>query len=329
MNLEDILAVEQVIRCESLSEASRKFSVSKATLSHRIRRLEDELGVSLFDRAGHELRVTKDGMAFSRYAQRIAKACEEAADAMLARREEEQINLRVGTTDELGTNFFAPMALKYLKQAPSVNVELVLLRHAEIFDRNSGLDCVIFAGDPPIDEAASFVAKKLLSYSNQLCASPEYLEEFGTPMHPEELQNHTLVADTSRLRAQPWKLTDGATTHVIHPKGRVSSNDFWMIKLSVVQSYGIGFFPNWFITDEIEKGLLVPILTDWRSEPAHISVLYRPHRFRNPYIRGMIEFFVENFQGFFSFPYREHDVVEGTRPRRKRKAPGKRTSVSV
>ncbi|ACI59622.1 transcriptional regulator, LysR family (plasmid) [Rhizobium leguminosarum bv. trifolii WSM2304] len=318
MNLEDISAVEQVVRCGSLSEASRKFLVSKATLSHRIRRLEAELGVSLFDRGSAELRLTSAGRTFYAYAEKIAKACEEASDAMISQRSEDLIHLRIGTTDELGTNFFAPMALRFLKRAPTVSMELVLLRSTELFDRNSGLDCVIFAGDPPATEAANFVAKKLLTYSSQLCAAPSYLENCGNPASPEQLKAHALVADTSQLRTRPWTLTNGLERSTIYPNGRLSSNDFWMMKLSVVQGFGIGFFPSWFIADDLAKGILVPVLPEWRSEQAHVSLLYRSHRFKNPYIRELIEFFAADFEGFFSFPYREMDLVEGTGPQKKR-----------
>lgn len=317
MNLEDISAVEQVIRCGSLSEASRRFAVSKATLSHRIRRLETELGVSLFNRSGGELRLTSAGQTFHAYAEKITKACEEASDAMVAQRSEDLIHLRIGTTDELGTNFFAPMALRFLKRSPSVSVELVLLRSTEIFDRNSGLDCVIFAGEPPAEEAANFVSKKLLAYSSQLCAAPSYLENFGAPTSPDHLRTHATVADTSYIRTHPWTLINGHETSTVYPNGRVSSNDFWMMKLSVVQGFGIGFFPSWFIADDLAKGILVPVLPEWRSEEAQVSLLYRSHRFKNPYIRDLIEFFAVDFQGFFSFPYREMDLVEGTGPKRK------------
>lgn len=318
MNLEDIRAVERLISCGSLSEASRRYSIPKATLSHRLRRLEDELGTTLFDRNGPQLLLTSAGRAFAAHADKIARACEQAADAMIAQRDQEFVHLRVGTTDDLGTNFLAPMALRYLRRTPSISIELVLLSNAEIFSRNAALDCIIFAGDPPVGEAGNLLSKKVMTYSSVLCAAPEYLERFGVPESPEALKDHALVIDTSKLRPPPWLLSNGARRITVHPSGRVSSNDFWMMKLSVIQGHGIGFFPTWFVADEFSKGILSPVLPKWSSDEARISVLYHSHRFSNPHIRDLITFFVDDFRGFFSFPYREQDVVQGTSPPRAR-----------
>ena len=68
MDLSLIDCFVKVADSRSISAASRRYRLPKSTLSHKIRQLEDEFGIELFVREGHQLHVTDAGAEFLRYA---------------------------------------------------------------------------------------------------------------------------------------------------------------------------------------------------------------------------------------------------------------------
>jgi LysR family transcriptional regulator, transcription activator of glutamate synthase operon len=59
-----------VARLEHVTEAARSLHVTQSSLSRTIHRLEEDLGVPLFDRAGRKLRLNEFGVSFLRRAER-------------------------------------------------------------------------------------------------------------------------------------------------------------------------------------------------------------------------------------------------------------------
>jgi len=71
-----------VARLGSVSKASAELEVSQPTISEQLRRLEESLGVKLFDRAGRGLRLTDSGRTAFHYAEDIFRAGRELREAL-------------------------------------------------------------------------------------------------------------------------------------------------------------------------------------------------------------------------------------------------------
>ena len=65
-----------IAETEHLTQSAENLFVTQSTLSHGLRQLEEELGVSLFDRLGRGLRLSQAGMEFRGYASRTLKEIE-------------------------------------------------------------------------------------------------------------------------------------------------------------------------------------------------------------------------------------------------------------
>jgi DNA-binding transcriptional LysR family regulator len=311
MQLDDIRAFERIATSGSLSDAARRYNMPKSSLSHGLRRLEAELGAALFERKGSRLVLTAEGSAFLAHAQDVARACERAEDAVRMQRLGSMVKLRVGTTDELGTNLMAPMCLHYLRRNEDVSFDLAILNKVDLFHRDADLDCIIFAGPPPEDEAKNLIHRRIARYVSCLYASPDHLRDHGVPNTVEELRSHALIENRAAGSSGAWSIANELERVIIHPGGRLSSNDNWLAKLSVIQGMGIGFFPEWFTIEEVRAGILAPVLPEWRSDPVSVGIYYHAHRFSNPQIRAFVTFLAAEFHGFYRFPYREGDFDKG------------------
>ncbi len=78
MDLLQMKYFQTVARLEHMTQAARQLSIAQPSLSQMIARLEEELGVSLFDRQGRQIRLNSFGRAFLWHVERILGELEEA-----------------------------------------------------------------------------------------------------------------------------------------------------------------------------------------------------------------------------------------------------------
>lgn len=97
MTLQQLRYFLAACRLGSFTAAADALFVAQPTLAQQVRRLEDELGVRLFVRAGRQLRQTEEGELLRVKAERVIAAVEETESALRGARE-----LRGGTAS-LGT----------------------------------------------------------------------------------------------------------------------------------------------------------------------------------------------------------------------------------
>ena len=77
MTFQQLEAFYWVSSLGSFSAASDRLFVTQSTISMRIRKLEKDLGVELFDRSSHSIQLTLSGLEFMQYARRILNICTE------------------------------------------------------------------------------------------------------------------------------------------------------------------------------------------------------------------------------------------------------------
>ena len=108
MDFEAIDYFVKVADAQSLSRASKLFGLPKSSLSHKIRKLEDALGVALFVRDGRDMFLSDAGAEFLEHAQRIKESCEGARAAVAEVRREIAGTLTIASTGEFGTTMSDP-----------------------------------------------------------------------------------------------------------------------------------------------------------------------------------------------------------------------------
>jgi LysR family hydrogen peroxide-inducible transcriptional activator len=147
MNLRDLEYALALERRRSFSRAAEECDAAQPTLSAQIRKLEDELGVQLFERDGRTIRITSAGELILEQARvaldavrRISELAQSHADPMVG-------PIRLGIISTLAP-YLLPRALPQLQallpQAPLVIVEDLTHRLIEGILSGS-LDCALVA----------------------------------------------------------------------------------------------------------------------------------------------------------------------------------------
>jgi LysR family transcriptional regulator, regulator for bpeEF and oprC len=125
----------------------------------------------------------------------------------------------------------------------------------------------------------------------QTFASPEYLQQFGMPLHPHELaQHHVLgfVFPTGQLLK--LKFGQNQESIEIEPKGSIRFNHSEAMTDAAIQGLGIIQVPYFHATVAVENKQLIPILENW-SVPGHpIQIVYPQNRHLSSKVRAFVEF---------------------------------------
>jgi DNA-binding transcriptional LysR family regulator len=295
MDFDAIDSFIKVAETQSLSQAARLHRLPKSSLSHKIRQLEDRLGVALFVREGRDMALTDAGTEFLAHAYRIQESCDHAEAAVNAMRHEIGGTLTIGSTGEFGTTFTSELLFAFRERYPQVRIDVIFLTPGLLFtpDRIRALDGIFFWGEP---SQIDYVARPLALASYGLYASPAYLQAQGTPRSPAELHDHRGISYRMPTGLQSWHLKREPEVADVLPGAMCTANDYWMIKYFAVAGEGIAYLPDFFTAIECERGHLVPVLPDWRSPEVPINLLHPRQRYMSRRFAAFQSFCIEFYQ---------------------------------
>ena len=270
-----------VAREGSLSAAARSLGVSQPTVARRIEQLESDLRVKLLSRDGSQIAVTEAGREVARYAERIEQEANAVGQCMEHRRTGDRPHVRVSTTRGLATHWLTPQLprLRASSQARlSVQVSLSFVDlghyHADIALRMSS----------PGDE--NLLGRRVTDVHCGLYASPQYLEEFGTPTEMRALSGHQVIASEGEIADLPQVQALNAWT--CNPPA--IGADCVAVQMAMARhSLGFGVFPC-FMADP--DPALVRVMPSAFDVPIQLWVLMNPDLKANRAVREVYDFLI-------------------------------------
>ncbi len=125
MNLRDLKYLVSVAKEQHFARAAEKSFVSQPTLSMQIKKLEDELGVQIFERSQKNFLVTKVGKEIVAKAEIILREAEELRNIAKNSKDPFSGELRIGAFPTLASYFFPKVVGKISKKFPQLKLLLV------------------------------------------------------------------------------------------------------------------------------------------------------------------------------------------------------------
>ena len=120
--LETFLCAAEVL---SLSEAAKRLHLSQPTVSHQIKVLESELGVTVFIRSSAGLQITEAGRSLIPWARRLLKDASDLKDTMASLQAEIAGELRISCSTTPGKYILPHMAARFSKRYPGIKVRIL------------------------------------------------------------------------------------------------------------------------------------------------------------------------------------------------------------
>jgi DNA-binding transcriptional LysR family regulator len=182
----------------SFSAAASSLLMAQPSLSDQIRRLEAELGVELFARAGRRLELTEAGRILLPHAERTLADAEEAVESV------KEVRTLTGGTASFGTfgsahhYLLGGLVQDFRRRYPDVRVRVIGQNSAEVADavRDGRLEAGLIA--LPIDDRGLEVRPSISEENHYVSASPQRLRE---PKTIEEIAAAPLILYDARWGA--------------------------------------------------------------------------------------------------------------------------------
>lgn len=281
----------RVVERRSFTLAAHDMEVPRSTVTKVIHDLEGRLGVRLLQRTTRVVRPTLDGEAYYRRCLTILDDIEDAEGAFNGTEPKGLLRLEVQGT--LARHFLLPGFPDFLARHPHIQISM------SEGDRwvdmvQEGVDCVLRYGKLPDSE---LVARQVAMLDRLTCATPAYLERFGTPTSLASLDGHRMVGIRS--------VTTGNVTPLefnVHGEMQAVSIPA-VLTVTGTESYlagiklglGLAQVPRFHIERELASGELVQIMADMPPPSAPVSLLYQRSRQLSPRVRAFLDWAAREF----------------------------------
>lgn len=305
MNLNDLQTFVRVAETGSFTRVADELGVPKSTISRRVVRLEESLGLELLHRGARSLHVTEHGAILR---DRCAAALREIADVQRAVADAGDTprgSLRITAPKDLGTtSLFARLLTEFRARFPEVTLDVDLgTRRVDLVEE--GFDVAVRVHSDRLPDTTGLMMRQLGSVVGGLFAAPEYLERKGKPKKPQDLTKHDCVCAGGPRGEARWRLQKGASGEPfeIEPNATLLANDYGLVLSALLAGGGIGLLPTFFAQASVDRGDLVQVLPGLRTGEGAVSLVWPATRHLSPRVRAFIDFMTEHVRaGVLSLP---------------------------
>lgn len=269
-------AVVAIARRASFRAAALDLGLSTTALSNRIARLEKELGVRLFNRTTRSVSLTEAGRSFVGKVGPALRDIHDAMDDARSRQETPSGTLRINAFTTAAREIMGPIVLSYLRRYPQVSIDLVT--EGQLIDIVAdGFDLGVRSRDlVPSDMIAVPVGQRR---SFAVVGTADYFAARGLPLTPLDLLQHSCI----RVRLPSgslyrWHFEKDGKALQLDVNGRLTLDEGTLARTAVLDSFGIGFFMESEVREDIAAGRLVRVLEDWTPPLAPLCLYYPARR---------------------------------------------------
>lgn len=291
MALEDIEVFAEVVEAKSFTRAGKRLGMPTSTVSSKVARLEERLGVMLMLRTTRQVSITDEGKAYYKYCVCALAELAEAERELAEGAAQPSGILRLTAPADVSQSVLAPIIENYLARYENVSVELIVTnRKVDLVAE--GINLAIRMGKMT---DSSLIARKFFDTRVGLWASRDYLKRYGTPISAKELTAHKMVLMT--LAQNTVKLLENDKRSVnIKFSSRLSADDMQSCKTFIENSAGVGLLPNFIGENESGDNRLVRVLPNIASATTTAYFVYPDQRFVSQNVRTFIDCALEYSQ---------------------------------
>lgn len=281
----------RVYELGSMSAAGRDLRISAAVSSSRIGELEKHLGVRLFNRTTRKLKPTQHGEVFYKGAIKILDAIAAAEGSIAEITAQPKGTLFVSAPLGLGKRLIAPQIPEFKAKYPAINVRL-RLSDRKVDVAEEGLDAAFILG---VLEDSALRMRTIHDFRRILCASPDYIAEFGMPATGDDILtggHKCLLLRFPGATEFVWTLVVGGNPRRYEVAGQLESDDGDVLIDWALAGSGIVNRPVFEVADHLASGALVPVAVATPPSSLPFSCVYPHKRLQDPKAKLFIEHMV-------------------------------------
>jgi DNA-binding transcriptional LysR family regulator len=296
----------KVVEGANFAAAGRHLGISPAMVTKHVQTLEERLGVRLLNRTTHRVSATEAGKSYYEHCLRILAELEEADGTARDLQTAPRGLLKVTAPVSFGTRQLAPEIAEYLVLYPGISIDLSLEKsYVDLLEKR--FDLAIRLGHLP---SSSLIARKLGEVETILCASPGYLQKYGAPQLPGDLDTHNCLLYTNAAPQSVWTLVDQSGKQAaVRVSGRFITNGIDAICALALKDAGVALVPDYLAADDLTAGRLLRLLPGYATQATPIYAVYPHSRNLSAKAKTFIDFLALRFA---HWPKTKQDGTNGT-----------------
>ena len=307
--LDAMRAFVTVVAEGSFTRAAGRLDISPQLVSKYVSQLEQHLGVRLLNRTTRRIHLTEAGATYHQRAQQVLAEIDDMESQLGNLQTQARGRLRISAPVSFAIRHLAPLLSDFQRAHPAVGIDLQLNdRKVDIVEE--GFDIALRIGHL---KSSSLIAKRIAPVRLVLCASPAYLQRYGTPQRPEDLESHrylrySYMEQESGESVFRWLPGRGQHHHGNMVSSDLVSNDLVSSDLisnngdvlveAAIAGAGIVLQPTFISSAAIKAGKLRIILPEHEPEPMSLYAVYA-HR---QLLASKVRCFVDFLEGYFGDP---------------------------
>ncbi len=295
VNLDLYRVFYTVAKCGSLTRAAEELYISQPAVSQSIKQLENQLGVSLFNRTHRGMELSaQGGKLIFKEVESALKLLYEAEDRIAETKGSAKGSIRIGASDTIFEYFLADKIVEFHERFPAVKIELLADFTPDTIEKLKANRCDVAFVNLPIqvdeelklDESCAPLHDIFIAGNRFLHLAEQELSLARLKEYPLIFMNENTV---SRRALESFLRSMGVE---LSPSIEVGSWD--LMKRLVTSGMGVGVIPREYAARELIEGTLVEVRTNPVLPVRSVGMLLP----KNQPVSYALHSFIEYFRSF-------------------------------
>ena len=280
--LQQFFIFTEVAKRQSFSEVAHRLDLPRSTVTSAIQQLETHYGVRLFHRTTRKVSLTQDGQRILPECQNLLFDYEQLEQLIQTQKQHYRGTLKISMPSRIVHQVIIPELSDFYQRYPDIHLQLNSSDDmTDLIEK--GIDCVVRVGEL---DSSSLIARLIGHLVMVNCASPYYLEQYGTPEQLEDLSQHKLINYAGAVGEKQGVFVYSGGTVTVDSALSVNNTEAYIAAANA--GLGIIQLPYYDVQDKIEQGMLVEVLSAYSAPSLPLNILY-PNR---SYIPKRLEVFM-------------------------------------
>jgi DNA-binding transcriptional LysR family regulator len=274
----------EIVNAKSISQTAVRLQIPKATLSRKLRQLEQQVGAVLLKRGPRSLEMTEIGAALYHHCERIAAEAHDAS--LIASEMQSQVRgaMRVSVPFGIGHTWVSAALARFALMYPDVKLNVhVTNQWVDVSEER--YDVAIHIGRIRNEHLPT---RRLAELPRGCYCSPAYLEAKGMPRSPADLLKHDCIVLQSQLDDGLWTFNgeNGRPTAVLP---RMTVTDVVIAHEMATSGVGCTVLTHALCEADVQARRLVRVLPQWNIPPVLIAATFLERRHVPLRIRAFLD----------------------------------------
>ena len=272
----------------SISKAASILFISQPAITLQIKKLESELGVSLFTRTKHGVVLTEEGSVLFEYIKSAIDNIINGENALSNLRNLDSGIIRIGASTTVSKHVVIPYLEKFHEMYPKIEIQIVNSLTTNLLKelRNGNLDILFL--NLPMDENKDLKIIPITNVHDIFVGNKKYFDLTKGKISLEELNNYPLLFQKMPSNTRAY-LNNYLKSNNTDLKPQLEVVSYNLIMDLVSAGFGIGYATKEFIKSELEKKELYEIKVKPSIPKRYIGIATIDKKTPNYSVKKLIE----------------------------------------